>query len=57
MKEIEALKEDIIKRYEMSWSDAHSIDTMGVIQACKDNFRELVEQLIELVEKKFDNNK
>ena len=52
MEEIEKLKEDIIQRYELSWSEAHVIDNMGLIQACKDNFRELVEQLIELCQTK-----
>ncbi len=49
MNEIEQLKEDIIKRYEMSWVDAHITDDMGLIQACKDNFRMLIDNLIEKV--------
>ena len=52
MDEIEQLKEDIIKRYEMSWVDAHITDDMGLIQACKENFRELIERLIEKKKKK-----
>jgi len=46
MKEIEKLKEDIIKRYEMSWVDAHLHDNLGIIQECKDNFRLLVDNLV-----------
>lgn len=44
--EIEELKQDLIDRYNMSWEEAHLTDELGVIQLAKDNFRELVEQLI-----------
>jgi len=47
MKEIEDLKEDIISRYNMSWEDAHIQDNTGIIQAAKDNFRNLLELLIQ----------
>lgn len=42
----EELKEDIIERYNMSWSKE---DEYGLVKACKDNFRNLINQLIKSV--------
>lgn len=46
---IEDLRNDIISRYNMSWVDAHMTDDMGLIKACKDNFEQLIDNLIKAV--------
>lgn len=44
---LEQLKEEIISRYEATWDDS-PIDTLGIIQKSKENFRFLVENLVTL---------
>lgn len=51
MKEIEELRQDLLDRYNQSWEEAHVTDDMGLIQACKENFEQLLDKLIEKARK------
>lgn len=49
----EDIKQDILDRYNQSWPDDME-DTTGLIQASKDNFKELVDLLITTIKKKYE---
>ena len=45
---VREIKQEILDRYNATW-DTHVIDNTGLVQACKDNFAALLNQLIEEV--------
>lgn len=46
MEEINKLKVEIVERYNMTWMEAHLTDNIGIIELAKENFKNLVDELV-----------
>lgn len=47
MNDVEELKKDLIARYNMSWDELGIDDCTGSFQEAKDNFKNLIELLVQ----------
>lgn len=52
MDKIEELKQDLLDRYNGTWEEGSYdkvLDTLGIVEECKENFKNTLETLIKLI--------